>query len=162
MIKEFNKLPFSKKLFFLMILFLLFFLPIATYVSLQEKNIKSKASEPELTLTPTPIKIQVTGIRGGGRSGTTTPCGGLNQRCCGSIPSCRPITGQDIRCYSGYCRLAGTVTITPRIKISPTIEIYLQDDTNEVGVGYYKPTSTPTPTPSVSPTPTPISSIYIP
>ena len=143
-----------------MILFLIIFLPVAAYVSLQEKNINSKASESELTATPTPLPVPGKAFQGG-RTGTTTPCGRLNQRCCGSIPSCLPITGQDIRCYSGFCRLAGTVTISPKLR--PTGPMPTEgEDTKEVGVGYYKPTSTPTPTPSSSPTPTPISSIWIP
>jgi len=151
--KQFKKLSIYKKISFLAVLFLLIFLPIATIVALQPKDIKrSKAAEP--VLIPT-IMI------GGGRIGTTTPCGGLDQRCCGSIPSCRTDTGQTLQCYAGFCRLAGTVTISPRPKkVTPTPEIYLDDDTKEVGIGYYKPTSTPTPTPTV--TPTPVSSIWVP
>ena len=150
MIKEFKKLTFLKKISFLFILTLLITLPAVAFISQQPKNINSKASEP----------MSITGTIGTGRAGTTTPCGGLNQRCCGSIPSCRTDTGQLLNCYSGFCRVVGTVTISPRPKVSPTPEIYNGEDTTEVGVGYYKPTSTPTPTPTV--TPTPVSSIWIP
>lgn len=161
LIKQFKKLPVFKKISFLVVLFLLIFLPIATIIALQPKDIKrSKASEPDPTPTPT-IMLKVTGTIGGGRVGTTTPCGGLDQRCCGSIPSCKIDTGQTLQCYAGFCRLAGTVTISPKPKkVTPTPEIYLDDDTKEVGVGYYKPTSTPTPTPT--PSPTPVSSIWVP
>lgn len=160
LIKQFKKLSIYKKISFLAVLFLLIFLPIATIVALQPKDIKrSKASEPDSTPTPT-IMLRVTGIVGG-RAGTTTPCGGLDQRCCTSIPSCKTDTGQTLQCYAGFCRLAGTVTISPRLKkVTPTPEIYNGEDTKEVGVGYYKPTSTPTPTPT--PSPTPVSSIWVP
>lgn len=159
LVKQFKKLPVFKKISFLVVLFLLIFLPVATIIALQPKDIKkSKAAEPEPTPT---IRIVVTGFQGGGRAGTTTPCGGLNQRCCGSIPSCQSITGQPLQCYSGFCRVVGTVTISPRPKkVTPTPEIYNGEDTKEVGVGYYKPTSTPTPTPT--PSPTPVSSIWVP
>lgn len=157
MIKEFKKFTFLKKISFLAVLFLLIFLPIATIVALQPKDIKkSKAAEPEPTPT---IRIGVTGFQGGGRAGTTTPCGGLDQRCCSSIPSCRTDTGQTLQCYSGFCRLAGTVTISPRSRPTGPIPT-TGEDTKEVGVGYYKPTSTPTPTPTITPIPT--TSIWIP
>lgn len=159
MIKEFKRLTFIKKISFLFILTLLITLPVVAFIAQQPKDLNSKASEPEPT--PTKIIINITGIAGTGRAGTTTPCGDLNQRCCSSIPSCKSNTEQQLNCYSGFCRVVGTVTISPRPKkITPTPEIYIDDDTKEVGVGYYKPTSTPTPTPTV--TPTPVSSIWIP
>lgn len=161
MIKEFKRLSLIKKVSFLFILTLLITLPVVAFIAQQPKNINSKASEPDLTPTPTKIIMNITGIVGTGKAGTTTPCGGIDQRCCSSIPSCKTDTGQQLNCYSGFCRVVGTVTISPRPKkISPTPEIYIDDDTKEVGVGYYKPTSTPTPTPTV--TPTPVSSIWIP
>lgn len=149
MVKEFKKLTFLKKISFLFILVLLITLPVVAIISQQPKNINSKASEP----------MRITGTVGTGRAGTTTPCGDLNQRCCGSIPSCRTDTGQQLNCYSGFCRVVGTVTISPKSRPTSPIPT-LGEDTKEVGVGYYKPTSTPTPTPTV--TPTPVSSIWIP
>ena len=157
LIKQFKKFSIYKKISFLAVLFLLIFLPIATIVALQPKDIKrSKAAEPEPTPT---IMLKVTGIIGGGRAGTTTPCGGLNQRCCTSIPSCKTDTGQQLNCYSGFCRVVGTVTISPRPRSTGPMPTE-GEDTKEVGVGYYKPTSTPTPSPTV--TPTPVSSIWVP
>lgn len=154
-IRNFKKLPFKKRIYLLLVLLLIIFLPLFTITALQQKNLKPKAFEPGFDRLVTPkIAVSITGIV---NSGSTSPCGELNRRCCSSIPSCRPTQdNQQTQCYKGFCRLSSGITsypvptrnLTPRSVIS-----VIQDSVTVVPNGQK---------PILSPTPTPISSIHLP